>query len=269
MAGKKFNSKKETVEDEDYLGIKIFRFYMKCPRCSSQFTIRTDPENADYKAEWGCTRNFEPWKEDRKAYETAKAAQEEDEEGDAMKALENRTKESRREMDILDGLSEIRALNARNSKLSVDDVLAAQRERVVQNEETGIDTDEARRAFEEARRKLDPAKNDKDDDDDDDEEDEAERLEKLFASKKRQREEAAKQAAAAAAATADTAKSDTTAKAPSKEPGADDRVEQAAKKSRVIPLAATATVIAKKKKPAAAGLSLLNAYGSDSDASSS
>jgi len=31
--GKKFNSKKETVEDEDYLGIQIHRFYIRCPRC--------------------------------------------------------------------------------------------------------------------------------------------------------------------------------------------------------------------------------------------
>ena len=31
--GKKFNSKKETVEDEDYLGIQIHRFYIRCPKC--------------------------------------------------------------------------------------------------------------------------------------------------------------------------------------------------------------------------------------------
>jgi hypothetical protein len=34
-----------------------------------------------------------------------------------MRALENRTRESKIEMDILDGLDEIRSLNARNSKL--------------------------------------------------------------------------------------------------------------------------------------------------------
>ena len=99
-AGKKFNSKKETVAGEDYLGIRVFRFYMKCPQCSSQFTVKTDPENSDYKAEWGCTRNFEPWKGAKvtaeiKAAEAAAAA---DETTDAMKLLEKRTKQSLRDL---------------------------------------------------------------------------------------------------------------------------------------------------------------------------
>ena len=36
--GKKFNSKKEMVQDEDYMGIRIFRFHIKCSVCSAAIT---------------------------------------------------------------------------------------------------------------------------------------------------------------------------------------------------------------------------------------
>jgi hypothetical protein len=47
----------------------------------------------------------------------------EDEEGDAMKQLESRTLDNRMEMDILDGLDEIRSLNAQASKINPLDIL--------------------------------------------------------------------------------------------------------------------------------------------------
>jgi len=121
--GKKFNSKKETVAGEEYLGIKIFRFYMRCPRCSSEFTIKTDPQNSDYVADVGSSRNFEPWREKEKVIKNAKDERAKEEEGDSMKALENRTRDSKVEMDILDALDEIRALNARNAKLDPEELI--------------------------------------------------------------------------------------------------------------------------------------------------
>jgi hypothetical protein len=33
--GKKFNARKENLR-EDYLGIRIIRFWIKCPRCSAE-----------------------------------------------------------------------------------------------------------------------------------------------------------------------------------------------------------------------------------------
>jgi len=121
--GKKFNSKKETVNGEEYLGIKIFRFYQKCTNCAAEFTIKTDPQNSDYVAELNCSRNFEPWRENEKLIEEIKKARDKEEEGDAMKALENRTLDSKIEMDIIEALDEIRALNARNSKVTSDTLL--------------------------------------------------------------------------------------------------------------------------------------------------
>ncbi|EMD34489.1 hypothetical protein CERSUDRAFT_117336 [Gelatoporia subvermispora B] len=120
--GKKFNARKETVEGEDYYGIKIFRFYIKCTLCSAEITFKTDPKNTDYSAEHGASRNFEPWREERAVEEEDRLAKLEEEENNPMKALENRTVDSKREMDILDALQDIRARNARNERMgqSVD-----------------------------------------------------------------------------------------------------------------------------------------------------
>lgn len=43
--GKKFNARKEIIWGEEYYGIKVFRFYIKCTRCSAEITFRTDPKN--------------------------------------------------------------------------------------------------------------------------------------------------------------------------------------------------------------------------------
>ena len=62
-AGTKFNSRKEDAAGEEYLGIQIFRFYFKCPRCSAELAMKTDPKNSDYVVEAGATRNYEPWRD--------------------------------------------------------------------------------------------------------------------------------------------------------------------------------------------------------------
>ncbi|KAJ7039039.1 CWC16 protein [Mycena alexandri] len=115
--GKKFNARKETVDGEDYYGIKIFRFYIKCTLCSAEITFKTDPKNTDYLAEHGASRNFEPWREEREVEEVDRLAKLEEEENNPMKVLENRTTDSKREMDILDALQDIRARNARNERV--------------------------------------------------------------------------------------------------------------------------------------------------------
>merc|ERR1711894_665454 len=57
--GRKFNSRKEDVDDMNHLGLRIYRFYIKCTACLSEISFRTDPANTDYVLEAGATRNFE------------------------------------------------------------------------------------------------------------------------------------------------------------------------------------------------------------------
>jgi len=140
--GKKFNSKKETVAGEEYLGVKIFRFYMRCTNCSAEFTIKTDPERSDYIAEMNCSRNFEQWRENEKLIEEIKKERKDEEEGDAMKALENRTLDSKVEMDILDALDEIRSLNARNAKIDSDTLIEAHKRTYAEIEQKLDEEDE-------------------------------------------------------------------------------------------------------------------------------
>lgn len=63
LPGTKFNSRKEDAAGEEYLGIQIIRFYFKCPRCSAELAMKTDPKNSDYTVEAGATRNYEPWRD--------------------------------------------------------------------------------------------------------------------------------------------------------------------------------------------------------------
>ncbi|DAZ99106.1 TPA: hypothetical protein N0F65_008411 [Lagenidium giganteum] len=159
--GKKFNSRKEEVLEDDYLGIRIFRFYIKCISCSSEITFKTDPKNGDYVAEHGCSRNFELWRDKEAAEEEAVKKREDEEQGDSMKALENRTLDSKREMDILDALDEIKAINQRHAKVDTDALLhnithknqaEAEEEAKKQLEE---DQELVRRVFQQKKRNLD------------------------------------------------------------------------------------------------------------------
>lgn len=122
--GKKFNSRKEMCEGDTYMGIRRFRFIIKCSVCSAQISFKTDPKNSDYEMEYGATRNFEVWKDNEAALEEDQRKRQEEEEMDAMKALENRTLDSKNEMDILDALDETLAINRRHQRVDTDAILS-------------------------------------------------------------------------------------------------------------------------------------------------
>lgn len=141
--GTKFNSRKEDVIGETYLGIQIFRFYFKCTKCSAELTMKTDPQNSDYIVESGATRNFEPWREEDEVADAEKQKRDAEEMGDAMKSLENRTLDSKREMDILAALDEMKSMKSRHATVSVDAMLEALQHTAVQKEKKLEEEDEA------------------------------------------------------------------------------------------------------------------------------
>ncbi len=168
--GRKFNAEKEITE-EKYLNISIFRFYIKCTRCASGITFKTDPKNMDYICEKGASSRREEWSKGREdeidetdeqrldRLEREEADAEETEERNTMAELEQKMEDSKREMKIADALDEIRTRNARIERgekggLGVEESLAAVREQVEEERMRAEREDEetARRAFEEGNR---------------------------------------------------------------------------------------------------------------------
>ncbi|KAL1645729.1 Pre-mRNA-splicing factor cwf16 [Diplodia intermedia] len=153
--GRKFNARKETT-DETYYSIKIYRFYIRCTRCSAEITFKTSPKHMDYECERGAKRNFEPWREEKLNQETDEERldrlEREESERDAMAELETKTLDAKTEMAIADALDEIRTRNARiergefTAEARVEkDPRDAERERQEKEDEEA-----ARRAFETA-----------------------------------------------------------------------------------------------------------------------
>lgn len=64
--------RKETVLNEDYLGIRIYRFYFKCNYCYSEITFKTDPKNHDYIVEHGAVRNYDAYRDQQAAEQALK-----------------------------------------------------------------------------------------------------------------------------------------------------------------------------------------------------
>ena len=126
--GTKCNMKVEPVDDEDYLGITLYRFYYRCSNCFSQITFKTDPKNNDYTAEIGASRNHQPWKDIMLAEEEFKNNKKMEMKDDAMKNLEYRTYDSKREMDILEATDKVKELNRREANIDFDGMIKKIRE---------------------------------------------------------------------------------------------------------------------------------------------
>ncbi|KAA0197798.1 hypothetical protein HAZT_HAZT006095 [Hyalella azteca] len=144
--GKKFNARKEDVDNMNFLGIRIYRFYIRCPGCISEISFRTDPESTDYVLEAGAHRNFQALKlAEEQAAREAQEAQEEIE-SNPMLLLENRTQQSQYEMDLLETLEDLRDQNDRHASIDLGAVAGKyQKERELTAEQ--IDEQERMEAF--------------------------------------------------------------------------------------------------------------------------
>ncbi|CAG9563575.1 unnamed protein product [Danaus chrysippus] len=121
--GKKFNARKEDVENEDYLGIRIYRFYIKCTRCLQEISFKTDPKNTDYEIEAGATRNFMALKLAEEQAKKEEDEQKEEEANNPMKLLEYRTEQSKQEIERLESLEELKELNRRQRTVDYEGML--------------------------------------------------------------------------------------------------------------------------------------------------
>ncbi|XP_043838570.1 splicing factor YJU2 [Dromiciops gliroides] len=144
--GKKFNARKETVQNELYLGLPIFRFYIKCTRCLAEITFKTDPENTDYTMEHGATRNFQAEKLLEEEEKRVQKEREDEELNNPMKVLENRTKDSKLEMEVLENLQELKELNQRQANVDFEAML--QQHRVSEEEKRHREQEEDQREME-------------------------------------------------------------------------------------------------------------------------
>ncbi|NXO41736.1 YJU2 factor, partial [Locustella ochotensis] len=126
--GRKFNARKETVQNEVYLGLPIFRFYIKCTRCLAEITFKTDPKNTDYAMEHGATRNFQAEKLLEEEEKRLQKEREEEELNNPMKVLENRTKDSKLEMEVLENLQELKELNQCQANVDFEAMLRQHKE---------------------------------------------------------------------------------------------------------------------------------------------
>ena len=154
--GRKFNARKENT-DERYYSITIYRFYIRCTRCSAEITFKTDPKNMDYECERGARRNFEMWRQNdggkkETDEERLDRLEREGEERSAMEELEMKVVDAKQEMAVADALDEIRTRNARNERARGKEAVVAVglEERLMDEERRRAEAEDeemARRAF--------------------------------------------------------------------------------------------------------------------------
>jgi hypothetical protein len=135
--GSKFNMRKEEVVGEAYLGeIKIFRFYFKCSRCSTELTMKTDPQHHTYIMENGASCAYTTTN-----YEVVNSKKEMEEEGKKFMALENRALNNKMEEKVRENLEELQCLRSRHAMMDAN-VVRSHLKRIERKNELQAEEDE-------------------------------------------------------------------------------------------------------------------------------
>nr|XP_056706519.1 splicing factor YJU2-like [Euleptes europaea] len=113
--GKKLNARKETVPKKVSLGLPIFRFDVRCPRCLADIPFQTDPGNTDSAVGQGATRSLQAEEEEER--------RQKEREDDPGKGLENRTKDSQLEVEVLEHLRELQERSQRQAQVDSQSLL--------------------------------------------------------------------------------------------------------------------------------------------------
>ncbi|KAM7318642.1 hypothetical protein ACRRTK_021754 [Alexandromys fortis] len=113
--------------------------------CLAEITFKTVPENTDYTVEHGATRSFQT-EELLEEEEKREQKEHEDEElNNPMKVLENCTKDSKLEMEVLENLQELKDLNQQQEHrdfeaMLLQHLLSQEQQRQQQEEEGELET---------------------------------------------------------------------------------------------------------------------------------
>lgn len=103
----------------------MFLLFIQCTRCLQEISFKTDPKNTDYEIEAGATRNFMALKLAEEQALREEEELKEEEANNPMKLLENRTKQSKNEIELLESLEELKDLNRRQRAVDYDSMLLA------------------------------------------------------------------------------------------------------------------------------------------------
>ncbi|CCH46082.1 Coiled-coil domain-containing protein [Wickerhamomyces ciferrii] len=132
---RKFNARKENTS-ETYLGMKIVRFHIKCPRCASEILFRTDPKSADYVIEFGAQKNYDSGNTNKlmkeetledtlarleKEEEEAKLKElQKDKKQTSLEELEAKLNDIRHQQELSEQIDDLRERNSRLNDLAKD-----------------------------------------------------------------------------------------------------------------------------------------------------